>query len=98
MNKYSVGVDISKNDFHACFSGIDSHQQVKVLRSTTFKNNKDGFSELAKWINDTGKEKTIPTPLLPWKPQGYILSTVLYFCSKVVLIYRLCCPTRRKNT
>lgn len=60
MNKYSVGIDISKNDFHACFSGIDNNQYVKVLRSGSFLNNKKGFAEFAKWVDDTVKEKQVP--------------------------------------
>lgn len=60
MSKYSIGIDISKNDFHACFSCIQNNQQVKVLRSGTFKNNKDGFAELIRWMNQTAVDKTIP--------------------------------------
>ena len=60
MNKYSVGIDISKNDFHACFSGMDNSQHVKVIRSGTFTNNKKGFFEFSKWMEVTTKQKDTP--------------------------------------
>jgi len=60
MNKYSVGIDISKNDFHACFSEMDNCQHVKVIRSGTFTNNKKGFVEFSKWVEVTSKQKDTP--------------------------------------
>lgn len=78
MNKYSVGIDISKNDFHTCFSGIDSNQQVKVLRSGTFKNNKKGFDELAKWIKDTARENIVPVVIIMEATGVYFENCALY--------------------
>src|SRR5258705_5936274 len=60
MNKFSIGIDISKNDFHACFSGIEETQRDKIVRSGTFSNDKKGFAELSKWIGTTAKQKDIP--------------------------------------
>ncbi len=45
MIKYSVGIDISKIDLHACLSTIDVLQNVKVIRSGSFMNNKTGFAK-----------------------------------------------------
>jgi transposase len=53
MIKYSIGIDISKSDFHASFSTIDEKQYVKVIRSGTFKNSKIGFGALEKCIKTT---------------------------------------------
>lgn len=78
MNKYSVGIDISKNDFHACFSGIDNNQQVKVLRSGTFKNNRKGFVELAKWTKDTAREKIVPVVIIMEATGVYFENCALY--------------------
>lgn len=64
MIKYSIGIDISKNDFHACLSYIDGKQQVKVVRSGSFKNNKSGFLEFIKWITVTCTNKDIPLTIL----------------------------------
>lgn len=53
MTKYSIGIDISKSDFHACFSTIDEKQYVKVIRSGTFSNSKIGFAAFEKCIKAT---------------------------------------------
>lgn len=57
--KYSVGIDMSKNDFKACLSVIDESQRVTVKSSRTFPNSQTGFSELLKWVTKY-HEKEIP--------------------------------------
>jgi transposase len=54
--KYSVGIDISKNDFKACFSVIDDGQKVTVKSSATFVNSLKGFSEFSIWYNKHHKD------------------------------------------
>lgn len=56
MLKYSLGIDISKSDIHACLSVIDLQQQVKVKSSRKFANTQKGFKELQLWINKHRKE------------------------------------------
>ena len=60
MLKYSLGIDISKKDFHACLSVIDANQQVKVKASRKFSNNEPGFKELLSWLGKNKKEESIP--------------------------------------
>lgn len=55
--KYSVGIDISKNDFKTCFAVIDEMQKVVVKSSGTFSNSKKGFSDLLKWADKHRKEE-----------------------------------------
>lgn len=55
MKKYSIGIDISKKDFHACFS-MRENESIKVLRSGTFLNTTDGFKKLEGWIKDCLKK------------------------------------------
>jgi transposase len=38
MLKYSLGIDVSKKDLHACLSVIDAVQQVKVQATRKFTN------------------------------------------------------------
>lgn len=64
MNKYSIGIDISKTDFHACISGIDLNQRVKILRTGTFKNKSEGFADLINWVKNTCKGSTAPLVFL----------------------------------
>ena len=60
MLKYSLGIDISKNEFHACLSIIDFNQQVKVKASRKFSTQLQGFKDLQIWINKHKKEDDIP--------------------------------------
>jgi transposase len=64
MLKYSFGIDISKNDFHACLSVIDANQQVKVKASRKFSNNQQGFKELLVWLARHRKEVNVPLVII----------------------------------
>lgn len=59
MLKYSLGIDISKKEFHACLSVIDYNQLVKVKASRKFSNDAGGFKELLHWIGKHRKESNI---------------------------------------
>ena len=82
MIKYSVGIDISKSDFHACLSTIDARQQVKVIRSGSFKNNKTGFSELTGWLKSSCTQKDIPVSILMEATGVYYENCALYLFQK----------------
>lgn len=82
MSKYSIGIDISKNDFHVCLSSIDDTQHVKVMRTGTFKNNKTGFSELEKWINSSCKDKAIPLNIVMEATGVYYEGCAFYLFDK----------------
>jgi transposase len=60
MIKYSVGIDVSKSDFHVCICSIDQAQQVKVKASRKFSNNATGFAGLDAWIQKHHKDKNVP--------------------------------------
>lgn len=60
MLKYSVGLDVSSVDIHACFSVIDSQQKVKVISSKVINNSVKGFEILIEWIDKNRKNKEIP--------------------------------------
>lgn len=53
--KYSVGIDISKDNFAVCFCVINQHQVVKILGTRTFRNNYAGFEKLDYWIKNKKK-------------------------------------------
>lgn len=54
--KYSVGIDISKSDFKACFVMISSDQSIKIKGSRTFTNTLKGFESFNNWIVKFQKE------------------------------------------
>ena len=46
----AVGIDISKDDFHACIKEKAAGGNVRVKGSSTFANNDGGFKEFAAWV------------------------------------------------
>jgi transposase len=78
MIKYSVGIDISKTEFHACLSSIDEKQVVKVTRSGKFSNTKAGFIELERWIRCSCSNKAIPISILMEATGVYYENCALY--------------------
>jgi len=48
--KYSIGIDIAKDEFKACISLIDHQQKVTVKSSGSFKNNSTGFNDFYVWV------------------------------------------------
>ena len=48
--KQNVGIDISKDDFKACFYRMDQNSRKFIKASRTFKNTLAGFTAFMKWI------------------------------------------------
>lgn len=78
MIKYSIGIDISKNEFHVSLSTIDVKQHVKTIRSGSFKNNKTGFAEFIRWINTSCIQKDVPISILMEATGVYYENCALY--------------------
>lgn len=53
---YSVGIDVSKSDFKACFVVINDQQQIRVKASRTFSNTVKGFESFQEWYFKHHKE------------------------------------------
>lgn len=60
MLKFSVGLDISAKEFHACISTIDAQQVVHVVANSHFGNTPKGFRLLLDWIKKHYTSKAIP--------------------------------------
>ncbi len=58
MLKYSVGLDVSSKDIHACISAIDAEQKVTVISSKVINNTPKGFEILITWIEKTESRKS----------------------------------------
>lgn len=78
MLKYFLGIDISKNEFHACLSVIDHAQQVKVKTTRKFSNQSDGFKELQNWIRKNRKEPDIALSIVMEATGVYYEGCALY--------------------
>ncbi len=58
--KYSVGIDISKDELEICFKSLQKGQETKVKGTRKFPNTKKGFLQVNNWIGKRYKDKTIP--------------------------------------
>jgi transposase len=58
--KYSLGVDVSKEEHHVCLSVIDQVQKVTIKASRKFANTSKGFEQLLDWLK---KNRKLPLPL-----------------------------------
>ena len=47
--KYGCGIDIAKDKFNACLSGIDTTQQVRIRAQSSFPNTVTGFAAFLAW-------------------------------------------------
>jgi transposase len=61
--KYSIGIDIAKDEFKACVSLIDHQQKVTVKSTGSFKNNSTGFNDFYVWVRKHLREP-IPSHFL----------------------------------
>ncbi|AUD03542.1 transposase [Spirosoma pollinicola] len=57
--KYGVGIDMGKDEFHACVSAIDPTQRVKVKATRAFKNTPTGILDFLQWSDHHCKEPGI---------------------------------------
>lgn len=48
--RLAVGIDISKDDFHACIKEMNAFGDVKVKGTRSFSNNSKGFDEMLSWV------------------------------------------------
>ncbi len=50
IKKQSVGLDLAKEKFDACFSVLDDKGCITVKSTRSFPNTKSGFADLDKWV------------------------------------------------
>ena len=55
--KYALGLDMAKDKFDACLSGLDTDQAVKVKAQRKFANTPTGFKDLAAWLKRRLKQQ-----------------------------------------
>jgi len=96
MLKYSLGIDISKKDFHACLSVIDQTQQVKVKASRKFANQVQGFKELLVWMNKSKKESAVPLAVV-MEATGVYYEACALFLFKAGISVSVVLPNKAKK-
>ena len=96
MLKYSLGIDISKTDFHACLSVIDEKQQVKIKASRKFSNQERGFKELLSWLGNHRKEANVPLTVV-MEATGVYYEFCAMFLFKAGLQVAIVLPNKAKK-
>lgn len=79
MLKYSLGIDVSKKDLHACLSVIDSAQQVKIQATRKFTNQPLGLKELQAWLNKHRKQSEVPLIIVMESTGVYYEKAAIFF-------------------
>jgi transposase len=96
MLKYSLGIDISKKDFHACLSVIDKNQQVKVKASRKFENQRQGFKEVLLWISKNKKEADVPL-VIAMEATGVYYESCAFFMFEAGFSVSVVLPNKAKK-
>jgi transposase len=96
MLKYSLGIDVSKKDLHACLSVIDTTQQVRVKASKKVANQQHGFKELLSWLNKHRKETAIPL-VITMEATGVYYEAAAFFLYKADYDVAVVLPNKAKK-
>lgn len=93
--KYSVGLDVSKDDFHACISVINTQQDVSVKSTSSFDNKDKGFKQLIKWVTKHRKE-SIPV-CFTMEATGVYYEQLAWFLKMEKQTVSVVLPTKAKR-
>ncbi len=94
--KQSVGIDISKDKFDACFSVIDHQHKVTVKATRKFSNSKAGFKAFDEWVNRKAALEVSLVFVL--EATGSTTSNWLGISLSSKPSYRWYCPVRPNTT
>ena len=96
MIKYSLGLDVSKSDFHACLSTIDQAQTVKVKSSRKCSNTLAGFADLKSWIEKHHKDTSVPL-VITMEATGIYYELLALYLHKNNYLVSVVLPNRAKK-
>jgi transposase len=77
--KQNVGLDISKDDFKACYSGMSSDMEIVKLSSKTFDNTPKGFASFLEWVLQTNGKDVQQLPGFTMEATGVYYENLAYF-------------------
>lgn len=79
--RYAVGLDMSKDRFHACIMGLTPSESRKIIASRSFSNSSQGFRLFVKWIKSKCKESDTVLRML-MEVTGVYHESLLHFLHK----------------
>lgn len=96
MFKYSLGIDISKSEFHCCISSIDKQQKVKIKGTRQFTNNPKGFAEFHQWVTKKHKDTSVQLVAVMEATGSYYEQLALFLSEKGYYL-SVILPNKAKN-
>lgn len=94
--KYSVGVDVSKDDLHACFSGMDINQHVTIKGTRKFANTPAGHKQFESWVVNKHKEKEVPVTMV-MEATGVYYEMLAWYLHRKGFNLAVVLPTRARR-
>lgn len=79
--QYGLGLDLSKDQIHACLGGYTQEQEFKVIAQRRFANSEKGYAELVDWVEKHRKDKTLNWQIV-LEVTGVYHEGVLYYLEK----------------
>jgi transposase len=96
MLKYSLGIDMSANNFHCCISGIDEKQAVKIIATSKFSNTIAGFKALDSWMEKHRKVQSLPF-VIAMEATGVYYENCAYYLSQANYHVSVILPNKAKR-
>jgi transposase len=96
MLKYSLGIDMSSQDFHCCISSIDEKQAIKIIATSKFSNTTVGFKALVSWIEKHRKIKELPFVIV-MEATGVYYENCAYYLSEAKYHVSVILPNKAKK-
>lgn len=93
--KYSVASDIGKDNFAACISIMDKHQEVKTVATRTFTNSPKGFDNFIEWQQSKCK-LSIPI-VFTMEATGIYYEKLAWFLHRKGLYVSVVLPNKAKK-
>lgn len=95
MEKRSVGIDISKDTFTACVCSKSSGGDLRFSSIGHFKNEKQGFNQLIRWVRKSGKDLSGVNFLM--EATGVYYEKLAYHLDKLSLEVNVVLPNTSKH-
>jgi transposase len=93
--KYSIGIDVAKEEFKTCICVIDEQQKVTVKATSSFSNSATGFAEFDSWIRKHQKQD-LPIHLL-MEATGIYHENLAWFLYKKDSLVSVILPNKAKK-
>jgi len=93
--KQSIGIDISKDTFTACFCTRTINEELKFSNVETFKNDKSGFNRFIRWSRKLG-ENNLPIHFL-MEATGVYYEKLAYHLFDLKQIVHVVLPNMSKH-